>query len=254
MSPVPVILVTCSGLRSPQADLPRQPETTCQADHGRQRGCLKDDYLRCLQQVGAAPVLVPNAPDVALAVAALRLAGGLLLTGGWDIDPAAYGQQRAPEVQFVDPVRDTVELALVAESNRRRLPILGICRGHQMLAVALGGTLRQHILGHRSAEPVGHGAPIEHPLRTQPGSLIERLWGKELTVNSSHHQAVDRLPPAVHATAWARDGTIEAIEPDDNRPLLGVQAHPEMLADRPPFLNVFHWLAEQARKRMAARA
>lgn len=144
---------------------------------------------------------------------------GLLLSGGGDLEAALFGQPRHPKTGDPDPVRDRAELALLDAFCTRKKPVLGICRGIQVLNVFFGGDLIQHLDGH-------DGAP--HPVRTVPGSRMHALCGTSFPANSFHHQAVGRAGNGLHVTARAADGTIEALE-HDSLPVFGVQWHPERM-------------------------
>jgi putative glutamine amidotransferase len=152
---------------------------------------------------------------------------GLLLTGGHDVDPALYGEERHPATEESDRERDECEIRLLQEALARDLPVLGICRGLQLMNVMHGGTLIQHMEGHavRSAEK---SAPA-HEIRIEPETLLARIAGtNSLQVNSRHHQAVKMLGTGLRVSATdPADGTIEAIERPDKRFVLAVQWHPE---------------------------
>jgi putative glutamine amidotransferase len=155
----------------------------------------------------------------------------LLLGGGADIDPESHGAEAHPETVGTNPDRDRFEIALARRALEREIPLLGICRGMQILNVACGGTLDQHIpdrLGHERHRPVP-GSWAEHDVRIEPGSLAARLAGTELlTVKSHHHQGVDAVPDALTTSAWDTDDeNIEAIESADGQFALGVLWHPE---------------------------
>lgn len=205
---------------------------------GRERVTLTTTYVGALERAGLVPLALPTllAPD--RAVAALNAVHGLVLTGGEDVEPARYGAAPHPKLQDTDPARDAAELALIAAARARRLPILAICRGIQILNVALGGTLYQDLESERPG-PVAHGSDERrHVVRIQPGSLLARTLGTpSATVNSRHHQAIRDLAPPLRATAWAEDGVIEAAEPVDSSAAwtLAVQWHPEDLTERALF-------------------
>ena len=148
--------------------------------------------------------------------------GALLLPGGGDVDPRLYGQ-RVTQSEGVDRARDDCELALFRRFAAEGLPILGVCRGMQLVNVALGGTLCQHIDGHSRVD----GADRRHLVRTDDAGLLA-LYGERFTVNSAHHQCVARLGGALRAAAWAEDGTVEALR-HETLPILAVQWHPERL-------------------------
>jgi putative glutamine amidotransferase len=148
--------------------------------------------------------------------------GGLVLTGGGDVDPSLYGEEPHPLAKHIFRERDELERELIEEAELRELPILAICRGLQMLNVVRGGTLHQHIDGHKG---------VEHTVRPEPGSQIAVFVGAEdYTVNSRHHQAVNRLGSGLKVTARSADGIVEAAEDPVRHFLVAVQWHPE---DRP---------------------
>ncbi len=179
---------------------------------------------------GLVPLLVPPILDPEAACAALDAVRGLVLTGGEDVEPGRYGATPHPKLGETDRARDAVELALITGAERRRLPILAICRGIQILNVALGGTLYQDLASERPG-PVDHAdTRSRHGLRIESGTLLHRtLATGEASVNSRHHQAIRDVAPALRATAWAEDGVIEGVErKDPGGPLvLAAQWHPE---------------------------
>lgn len=173
--------------------------------------------------------------------------GGLLLCGGGDLSPTWYGAEDCGSGP-PDPERDRAELALVRAYLAAGRPILGICRGLQVLNVALGGTLIQD-LGD-TLRPFHQGEQdLWHPIRTVPDSLLHQLWGGYILVNSAHHQAVDRLGGGLRRTAWSEGGVTEALE-HTHLPVAAVQFHPERL-DRPGEdtangAALFRWLTARA--------
>ncbi len=199
-------------------------------------------YAEQVAAAGGIPVLLPPVPGVS---GALPRLDALVLSGGGDIDPASYGADHHPRTHRVYPDRDRAELALLRAALSSGLPVLGICRGLQIINVYRAGTLRQHLpdlVGHDGHGSVAgqHGA---HGVRIDCASNLAGILGPPpadgelwLTVPTSHHQAIDRLGPGLVATAWAEDGTIEAVEPDPAGPawlrpgqfFLGVQWHPEV--------------------------
>jgi putative glutamine amidotransferase len=200
-----------------------------------------DTYLYALRRAGAQEaVLMPDQLDEREAIELLARFDGLLLLGGGDLDPETYGQARAEEVYGVIARRDGFELPLVHAALDAAVPTLAICRGHQVLNVALGGTLDQHITSREDI--VGHGLPgveggaTTHSVRVPEGSrLAAALGATSATVSSHHHQAVEKLGEGLEAVAWAEDGVIEGIElTDGDRWVIGVQWHPEDTADRDP--------------------
>lgn len=184
-------------------------------------------YPRLVQRAGGlAAMLPPDAP--AHAAAAVARLDGLVVAGGPDVDPARYGAERSPRTGPPAPRRDAWELALIDAALAAGLPLLGICRGMQLLNVALGGTLVQHLDGHAEAVGVFGG----HPVKPVPGTRYGGIVPEELTVPTYHHQAVERLGEGLVPSAYAADGTVEAVElPADRGWVLGVQWHPEMGED-----------------------
>jgi putative glutamine amidotransferase len=204
---------------------------------GRERVTLNSAYVRALESAGLVPLAVPTMLAAERAVAALGAVRGLVLSGGEDVAPDRYGATPHPRLEEVDPVRDAAELALIAAARKRRLPILAICRGIQILNVALGGTLYQDLDSERPG-PVQHSGTSQHTVRVEAGSLLERTLGtRTATVNSRHHQAIRDLAPGLKAVAWAEDGVIEGAEPSDARApwMVAVQWHPEDLIERALF-------------------
>jgi len=195
-------------------------------------------YLEALERAGADPVIVPpNRLDEAEAGARLGRFDGVLLTGGGDIDPALYGQETRAEVAHVSPARDEFEIPLVRAAIDRGIPTLCICRGAQVLNVALGGTLHQHIndreelVAHRN-EDGSDG--VLHEVRANPGSRVMKAMGVERARTfSHHHQALADLGAGLVPVAWAEDGLLEGVEMDDGW-VLGIQWHAEATAAADP--------------------
>jgi putative glutamine amidotransferase len=188
---------------------------------------LPQNYADQVAAVGGAPVLLPPVPGIEAAVASLD---GLIISGGPDIEPARYGELPGPLTTIVRPARDAAEVALFRAAIDAGVPVLGVCRGLQVMNVALGGTLIQHlpdVLGHEGHSPTP-GTMGEHKVTIGqvPSTLAGVLGIGTIVVPTHHHQAIARLADGLTATAWADDGTIEAVEMD--APFaLGVQWHPE---------------------------
>jgi len=195
---------------------------------------LPFNYIRAIQRAGGVAVMIP--PDPALERepdAVLDLLDGLVLAGGNDVEPSLYGAERHPETNETMPQRDRAEIALARRAVERDIPLLGICRGMQVLNVAFGGTLLQHL-----PDEVGHGNHrlnpgsfdgSDHAVRLDAGSLAARAAGEELhNTKSHHHQGIDRVGSGLVVTGHSTlDGLPEAIEVPDRRFVLGVQWHPE---------------------------
>ncbi|MFJ4817111.1 gamma-glutamyl-gamma-aminobutyrate hydrolase family protein [Streptomyces sp. NPDC088801] len=183
-------------------------------------------YPRLVQRAGGlAAMLPPDAPELA-AEAVARL-DGLVIAGGPDVEPVHYGAEREERTGPPAPDRDAWELALIDAALASGVPLLGICRGMQLLNVALGGTLVQHIDGHAEVVGVFGG----HAVKPVPGSLYAGVVPEESFVPTYHHQAVDRLGEGLVPSAYAADGTVEAVELPSSGWVLGVQWHPEMGED-----------------------
>jgi putative glutamine amidotransferase len=215
-------------------------------------------YVRALARAGAVPVVLPPLPVDAVP-SLLAPLHGICLSGGPDLDPAAYGHRPCEELGPIEPALDRFELEVARVADGLGLPILGICRGAQALNVARGGTLHQHLpavtdhtIEHRQSEP---GWAETHEVRVDRGTRLFGVLGRELTgVNSFHHQAVDQLGESLRAVAWSPDGTIEGIEDPGERFVLGVQWHAETL-DNEPHPKLFEALVAAAagdRLRIAA--
>src|SRR5918911_9626 len=196
---------------------------------------LARSYVRAVQDAGGLVLMIP--PDEAVQDdpdQVLDLLDGLILAGGADIDPGAYGAERHAETKHTVPERDTFEIALARRALERDVPLLGICRGMQLMNVALGGTLLQHLpesLGHHDhRRTLGSFDEADHDVRLEPGSLAARAAGEVLhATKSHHHQGVDRLGDGAVVTGWSTlDGLPEAIEVPEARFALGVQWHPEV--------------------------
>jgi putative glutamine amidotransferase len=231
----PLIAVTTSELRRPE-EVSARP----QGEPPKLEVALATLYPDAIERAGGVPVIVPLLRPDAIA-SLLDRVDGVCLPGGPDLQPSTYGEEPHPQLGPTEPRVDAVELALVRAADRRGLPILGICRGMQALNVARGGTLHQHLpdavgdhLQHRQTE---HGSVTTHRVETAPHSRLRPMFGGPwLEVNSFHHQAVRTLGRGLVATAWAEDGTIEAIETPGERMVLGVQWHAEgLLAHAPLF-------------------
>lgn len=229
---------------------------TRRTDLGRERVALNSSYVRALIAAGLTPLLVPPLLDPARVGDALDGAGGLVLTGGEDVHPASYGELPHAKLEETDQARDATEIALYRTARERGLPVLAICRGIQLVNVALGGTLFQDIASEHPS-PINHVDPKgRHALRVEPTSQLRGAVGDPASVNSRHHQAIKRLADGLCAVAWAEDGVIEGVEPanGDGSWLLAVQWHPEDDVETGLFQAFARAVARPAAARLPATA
>ena len=214
---------------------------------------LAQAYYMSVVEAGGTPVVIPSYDDEKALVSLLDSLDGVVLSGGADIDPDYLGEEPLDCVS-INPRRDAQELMLVRLAVDRQIPVLGICRGIQVLTAALGGKLYQDIKTQHETEPIEHSQTIarglpSHDVRLDKDSLLYRFFGKDtLAVNSFHHQAVKEVPLGFKVTAVASDGIIEGMESTEFRPILGVQWHPEcfILENDRTMMPIFNWLIEQA--------
>ena len=187
---------------------------------------LPASYADAVAGAGGEPVLLPTGAVSAEVVGRLD---GLVIAGGADVDPARYGQPAGPHSAVVRPERDESELVALSVALERDLPLLAICRGMQLLNVALGGDLVQHLPDVEDAgvHDPGPGRYHRRDVRTQPGTGLHRLLGPTAAVACHHHQALSRIAAELTPAAWAEDGVVEAVEASGRRFCLGVQWHPE---------------------------
>lgn len=216
-------------------------------------------YINAVLRSGGAPVLLPFGVDKEAVASVLAAADGVIFTGGGDVNSLVFGEEPHPRSTRQDPARDEMELEAARLAMEMSLPVLGICRGIQLLNIALGGTLIQDIPTQvpdaNKHSSTGLAPVLLHNIDVEEGSLLARvLRGTDMAVNSYHHQALKDLGKGLRVSALARDGVIEAVESDDGRPLLAVQFHPEEIAaDYPRFQYLFDWLVGEAGKQSAMR-
>jgi putative glutamine amidotransferase len=208
-------------------------------------------YVESVVRAGGVPVILPviDPEDVP---AALSAVDGILVTGGGDVQPSRYHAQPVSETRNVDPLRDAFDIALLKAAIESDVPVLATCRGMQVLNVALGGSLVQHVptVTGQNHDRWDHWHDGVHKVKIEPDShLAEALGCTEVLVNSLHHQAVCDAAPGTRAVAWAEDDTVEAIELPGSPHVVAVQWHPELLEDLPEQQGLFRQLVEQAAKR-----
>jgi putative glutamine amidotransferase len=232
-------------------------------DTGRPIYASNQAYVQAVMHAGGVPVLIPPVPSEEALPAILGILDGLLLAGGADLDPVLYGEAPLPEMGTPEPQRDATELAITRWALDKSLPVLGICRGMQLLNVACGGSLYQDLPTQRPSafdhEQRGQARThIAHDVSTETGSLLASVLGEpRVGVNSFHHQAVKRIGQGLRVTGVAEDGIIEAVEIPDLPFVLAVQYHPEELegddaASRRLFLAFVQASAGQKQRAAAA--
>lgn len=250
----PLIGVSTSEVRNPE-----DHRLVPQGEPPRSELALGESYLGAVRQAGGLPVVLAPVRTSSVDLLLDRL-DALCLSGGPDLAPAHYGAAEHPELGPTEPELDRFELALARRAMARGMPVLAICRGMQVLNVARGGTLHQHLpdldqeIGHRQTRPGGHAT---HEVELVRGSrLADLVGGVRLTVNSFHHQALDKLGRGLRVVGRASDGTVEAVERPSAGFVVGVQWHAELLVECPEQLALFEALvrAATAQARDAAEA
>lgn len=222
--------------------------------HNSMLHCVGETYVNAIQQAGGTPVILPPVIATEDIPTLVKRLDGLLLTGGEDVAPSSYRQQPEPWVGGIDEERDASEFVLVRMALENALPILGICRGHQLLNIALGGTLYQDLAmqvpgtldhAYAPAHPMEH---YVHPVTVEADSQLAQILGStDFMVNSAHHQGVHAVGEALRVTACAPDGVIEALEMANHPFCLSVQWHPEaLLKVSPAMLPLFVAFVEAA--------
>lgn len=241
----------------------RRPVIGITSNHNDGTAQLSERYYDMVVQAGGVPVLIPPVSDRHVIIGTLEHLDGLLLSGGADFNPLWCGEQPSPRLHHINATRDLPELLLTRLAYNRQIPMLGICRGIQTLAMALDGEVDQDIeearKGKAGAKPLvrhsqdaDRGEPT-HTVSLAEGSTLRALYKTDmLAVNSFHHQAVRKPGERFRVTATASDGVIEAIESSEHKAIMGVQWHPECLAD--DGLPLFCWLVGQARNFSIAKA
>jgi putative glutamine amidotransferase len=228
-------------------------------DQHPERAYVNATYVRAVQEAGGVPVLLPPQLDAASRQALWHRIDGLLLTGGGDIDPSRFAADRHPTVMEVSPARDALEIGLTVRAIEEAVPLFAICRGVQVLNVALGGTLWQDIPSEVGMD-IAHSqqGPRDRPTHVvsimRDAQLAAIVGATELPVNSMHHQALRDLGRGLGAVAWAPDGVVEAVElPAGRAPVIGVQWHPEELVRHDAAARaLFRSLIEAAARRTVA--
>ncbi|MDF9830785.1 gamma-glutamyl-gamma-aminobutyrate hydrolase family protein [Parabacteroides sp. PF5-6] len=265
-----LLLLQAPGIRSQQTKLQtfHARMDSCEANLRNQRppligisatqqsggSTIGGAYVQAVVKAGGAPVIIPVIEDEAALRQILSTLDGLVMTGGEDVNPLWYNEEPVQQLQAVDPVRDTYDLMLIKLASDRNIPILGICRGEQLINVAFGGTLYQDLPSQHPNKPVKHVQQMPktfgaHTIDIQPQTQLSAILGQSsYAVNSFHHQAVKELAPGFRVAAYSRDSVIEAIEAWPDRPILGVQWHPEghVAGGDTTMLRIFRFLIDKA--------
>ena len=209
------------------------------------------DYIRCTLDAGGMPIGIPVSDDISRCEAYVEMIDGLLVPGGEDVSPRLYREDPIPQVTSSIIEKDLFKYELIRLTAKAGKPIFGICRGHQIINTALGGTLIQDIPAQLNTN-VCHVQnrdqrdELTHSITCAPGSVAYEVLGEKCWTNTFHHQAIKELAPGLKATAWSSDGIIEALESEDQR-IWAVQFHPENLCNRyPEFKGLFRRLIELA--------
>jgi putative glutamine amidotransferase len=218
---------------------------------GIERAYVNDDYIQAVERAGGMPILLPVVSHEDCIRAQIEICSGLLFTGGQDIHPKFYASEAHLCLGDVNSRVDEYQLKLIRNALESGKPILAICRGHQLLNVACGGTLLQDLseAPNKCMEHFQNGSQYEvmHPVKTASGSILENLLGSEFWVNSYHHQAIRDVGSGLTIIAAASDGVIESLRMNDREFVLGVQWHPErMVAKSVQMMVLFEQLVKAA--------
>ena len=234
-----------SERRRPRIGLSTYLETASWGVWSRAAALVPQVYLDAVVRSGGVPLLLP---PIGTDESVVDLLDGLLLIGGADLAPEMYGAERHPATSATRPERDAHEARLFRAALEDRVPVLGVCRGAQLMTAALGGTLHQHLpdlLGHESHRP-DPGVFGTTTVSTRPGTLAAEILGDEAKVPCYHHQGLAEVQTPLVPTAWSDDGLVEAVELPGAGWVLGVQWHPE---ENPNDLRLFEALTRVARER-----
>ena len=233
----------------------RRPLIGISASGAKGSSRLNATYTQAIAKAGGAPVIIPELSDPEALRSILDGLDGLVISGGADVNPLWYGESPRQALGGVEPARDLYELRLIKLATDRRMPVLGICRGLQLLNVAFGGSLYQDIpsqypdhIGHNQDMPGAYGS---HKAYIQAGTKLAEILGEDsVAVNSFHHQSIKALAPIFKVAALAPDRVVEAIDAYPERPIFGVQWHPEGLVQGgdTTMLRIFRFQVERAKE------
>ena len=233
------------GVYSTFPEAKRQPLIGLSANYEGIDATLRERYYKQVVEAGGVPVIIPPVADTAVIINTLQHLDGLILTGGGDHNPLWMGEEPSPRLHNINRERDLAELMLVRLAFNRQIPMLGICRGIQTLAIALGGKVEQDIEQQVKHSQDADRSEPTHSVSLVKGSTLYNIYGSErIMVNSFHHQAVSQPGKRFRVIACSADNIIEAIESSEYKSILGVQWHPEWLEEDGQ--KIFRWLVEQA--------
>jgi len=245
----------------------KRPVIGITGNYADQTCTLAEGYYQSVLKAGGIPVIIPpryveEGDDCSDLTGVLDNIDGIVFSGGGDPNPLLFGEEPVVQLHSITPERDLQELKLVRMAYDRQIPMLGICKGIQMINAALGGTLYQDIHSQKEGGVwVKHSQDEDrrfpsHTVKVENGTLLHKLFGRDtLQVNSFHHQACKDIAPCLRLSAISPDGIIEAIESNEYKSILGVQWHPEtfVLRDSDEMMPIFHWLIGEAQEFKAAR-
>lgn len=257
--------ISAAYRRITEEQLPRaeRPLVGITGNFGERGSELAEGYYASVEAAGGVPLVIPPGLSPEALCALLDRVDGVLLSGGADVNPLFVGEEPIPQLGGINPRRDAMELLLVRLAYDRQIPLFGICRGIQVLAMALGGSIHQDLGACLpEAKLLKHSQNLErgvasHKVEAEEGSLMHRLLGKEIFVNSFHHQAVNEPGPRLRVTARSADGVVEAVESTEKKSIYGVQWHPECFlpAGNECMMPLFrHFVGEAASFRAAREA
>lgn len=251
------LLAVCTLLASAQANqnsLQKKPLIGISCQHPGNNSQSRLTYTQSVIKAGATPMLIPVTADTLVLRDIVKRLDGIIMIGGEDIHPSYYGEEPIPEMGNVDPLRDEYDIALINMAHNFNIPMLGICRGEQLINVAFGGTLYQDIPAQHPDTTVCHdqeepSSTPTHLVKFEANSQLAKIFGEtQMMTNTHHHQAVKQIAPGFKAVAWAEDGIIEAIENVEGYPIWCTQFHPETrtVAGDETSLRIFRFLVEKA--------